>query len=52
MGKKQLPEEFKEFIQCLNKNNVISINDLIINKKTSARSMDIADAEKLDKQIK
>jgi predicted nucleotidyltransferase len=22
MGKKQLPEEFKEFIQCLNKNNI------------------------------
>jgi len=32
--------------------NVISINDLIKNKKTSARSIDINDADKLEKQLK
>ncbi|WP_461247622.1 nucleotidyl transferase AbiEii/AbiGii toxin family protein [Treponema sp. R6D11] len=30
--------------------NVIAIDDLIINKKTSARNIDIADADKLEKQ--
>jgi predicted nucleotidyltransferase len=30
--------------------NVIAIDDLIINKKSSARNIDIADAEKLEKQ--
>jgi len=39
MGKKQLPEEFKEFIQCLNKNNVISINDLIILFRTRSQNL-------------
>jgi len=29
---------------------IISRNDLIMNKRTSGRSMDIADAEKLEKQ--
>jgi len=32
--------------------NVIAIDDLITNKKTSARNIDIADADKLEKQIK
>jgi len=30
--------------------NVIAIDDLIVNKKTSARNIDIADADKLEKQ--
>jgi hypothetical protein len=31
---------------------VISIQDLIINKRASGRDQDIADANKLEKQIK
>ncbi|MDR0306639.1 MAG: hypothetical protein LBI42_07355 [Chitinispirillales bacterium] len=83
MALKQLPEDFKDFIRCLNSNNVryllvggwavgiygnpgatedidflVAIdsenlsklqNALIKNKKASGRSMDIADAEKLEK---
>ncbi|MCL2688969.1 MAG: hypothetical protein FWE57_03855 [Chitinispirillia bacterium] len=76
MAKKRLPDDFKDFIQCLNSNSVryllvggwavgmyghpratkdidisvISRDDLIINKRASGRSMDIADAEKLEGQ--
>jgi hypothetical protein len=45
MGKKQLPDEFKEFIKCLN-----SKEDLINNKTASAGYIDLADAEKLKKR--
>jgi hypothetical protein len=45
MERQQLPEDFKEFIQCLNSNNV---KYLIINKKSTGRLSDLADVEKLE----
>lgn len=51
MEAKQLPEDFKDFIRFLNKNDVeISLifrSDFILNKKASGRLQDLADIEKL-----
>ena len=41
-----MPDDFKEFVQCLNSNNV---EYLLIG--ASGRSMDIADVEKLEKRM-
>jgi len=48
MAKKQLPADFKEFIQSLNSNDVRYL--LIGGWNQCGRSMDIADAEKLESQ--
>jgi len=56
MEKRQLPEDFKDFIKFLNSNNIdnininiISIKDLITNKRGAGRDQDITDANKLEK---
>ena len=56
MEKRQLPEDFKDFIKFLNSNNIdnininiISIKDLITNKRAAGRDQDITDANKLEK---
>jgi hypothetical protein len=57
MDQRQLPEDFKDFINLLNGNKVISIEgldvsviskkDLIKNKKASGRNRDLADVDNL-----
>jgi hypothetical protein len=54
MAPKQLPDDFREFIECLNKHedgveiSVISKADLVRNKRATGRLRDLADAEAID----
>ena len=57
MEKKQLPDDFKDFIQCLNSNNVryLLVGGWTVGlygnpKIASGRNIDLFDTEKLEKK--
>ena len=53
MGQRQLPEDFKEFIELQDRLRIpiISVDDLFKNKSSTGRTKDKADLEELSKTL-